>query len=394
MLDVVRANPRHPCIHIQNMRFYRSIFILFSLILLQVSVSAKNEITKLKSVQQKINVVKSNLNQAQHVQVVEKKQLKTTEVNLTKLTKSYQQTQENLHYQQVVLSRLNQNQANYNQQLQKEKQHLFEQVRLAYMLGQQDYTKTLLSQQDPNKIDRMLTYHRYILNSRLDLMDKISGIIHNLQHNKHQIQKQAIVLSRLKFKQQTERTELEKIKNQHSQNIVIAKNTIRDQSRQLSKLLNDQKNLEVIISRLSAQKAYTPPSPSSLQKICDKIVWPTAGKILVHYGSSIEHSSWTWSGLLIAASEGQAVQAIANGRVVFANQLSGYGLLLIIDHGRGYMSLYGYNQQIYKRVGDVVHSGETVASVGHSGDQSQPKLYFAIRHNGSPVNPETWCKKI
>jgi septal ring factor EnvC (AmiA/AmiB activator) len=123
-----------------------------------------------------------------------------------------------------------------------------------------------------------------------------------------------------------------------------------------------------------------------------KLPWPVQGKLAARYGANRKAESLTWRGVVIDAEEGREVKAIYNGRVVFADWMRGFGLLLIVDHGNGYMSLYGHNQSLYKNVGDVVRKGEAVATVGNSGGRETPGLYFEIRHNGVPDNPVLWCR--
>jgi septal ring factor EnvC (AmiA/AmiB activator) len=119
--------------------------------------------------------------------------------------------------------------------------------------------------------------------------------------------------------------------------------------------------------------------------------WPTKGHILDYFGTKIYHSELRWSGILIKAPENQKVHAIANGKIVFANWLPGYGLLLIINHGHGYMSLYGRDHSLKKKVGDMVKKGDVIATVGKSGGYRHSALYFAIRHNAEPLSPKKWC---
>ena len=122
------------------------------------------------------------------------------------------------------------------------------------------------------------------------------------------------------------------------------------------------------------------------------LIWPTTGRIKHHFGTQIGQSELKWNGVLIEASQGQTVHAVAPGKVIFAKWLQGYGLLLIIDHGNGYMTLYGRNQSLLKKVGDWVKTNTTIATAGQTGGFSQSALYFSLRHNAKPLNPEKWCK--
>ena len=127
-----------------------------------------------------------------------------------------------------------------------------------------------------------------------------------------------------------------------------------------------------------------------LKSIKGRLIWPTKGKTLRSYGS--RYNGQRSSGILISGKEGNEINAIHHGRVVYADWLRGFGLLLIIDHGKGYMSLYGYNQALYKEVGDWVEADEAIATLGQSGGQNQPALYFELRHQGKPINPKRWFR--
>lgn len=124
-----------------------------------------------------------------------------------------------------------------------------------------------------------------------------------------------------------------------------------------------------------------------------KLPWPTQGKIIKQFGSARATNKVRWQGLMIASDEGAPVHAVHHGRVVFADYLRGHGLLLIIDHGDSFLSLYAHNQMLYKEIGDWVSAGEEIATVGQSGGQDQAGLYFELRHQGKPTNPNSWLKK-
>ncbi|MCK4608830.1 MAG: peptidoglycan DD-metalloendopeptidase family protein, partial [Gammaproteobacteria bacterium] len=192
-------------------------------------------------------------------------------------------------------------------------------------------------------------------------------------------------------------------KEQHElQHLVISKKTraallhkidakLKTEQQKLHKQKTDKKNLAKIINRLKSSTIATE-FTANLKHPHKKLSWPTNGKIENLYGSKIMHSQLKSSGVLIQAPEGRAVHAVATGRVVFSEWLSGYGLLIIINHGHGYMSLYGRNATLNKKVGDIVQKGTTIATVGKSGGYQHPSLYFAMRHNGNPVNPALWCR--
>lgn len=357
---------------------------------------AKNEQSKLHQINQQISTVKTNIAQAEKKQAQVASQLQQAETTIGKLETNLSQTSQNLTLQKKKLDILTSNQKSNYQQIQQEENYLLTQIRLAYMLGKEDYLKVLLNQEDPNKISRMLVYHRYLLNSRMQLIEHIETTLDHIKQNKKKINTAALNLQELKSTQQKQHNELIQEQQTRTKILTSVKNKIRNQNEQLKTLLANKENLEKLLTHLAAQEtvAQTKVPEQSITQICSKYVWPTHGRIEQHFGSSIQGSNWKWNGILIAAPEGQPVRAIANGKVVFADWLSGYGLLLIISHGHGYMSLYGRNHSVYKNVGDSVTAGENVASVGRSGGFEKPYLYFAIRYNGKPINPEKWCKNI
>ena len=149
--------------------------------------------------------------------------------------------------------------------------------------------------------------------------------------------------------------------------------------------------MEKIVHRLSRHKASSPRSRISFAKAKGPLPWPTRGTLIKRFGSKIANSDLAWNGSLIRAPNGQKIRAIFPGKVVFSDWLRGFGLLIIIDHGGGYMTLYGRNQALYKQVDDQVLPNEAIAEVGHSGGYQESSLYFEVRHDSHPENPEKWC---
>jgi septal ring factor EnvC (AmiA/AmiB activator) len=130
---------------------------------------------------------------------------------------------------------------------------------------------------------------------------------------------------------------------------------------------------------------------SDFSTLKGKLPWPVSGRLAQKFGSP--RSEGAWDGVLIDAREGMEIKAVTRGKVVYAEWLRGYGLLTIIDHGQGYMTLYAFNQSLYKRMGDLVEAGDVIASVGQSGGRSQAGLYFGIRKKGVPIDPLEWCRR-
>jgi murein hydrolase activator len=226
--------------------------------------------------------------------------------------------------------------------------------------------------------------------ARLEKMQNIKRTLARIESNKQQIKKQTKILEKLENKQKQQKQELVQNKKEHSKIFFLLKNNIAAQNEKLTKLIRSKKNLEKLIEHLVPIKEEVI-TTRLMAQLCQNFIWPTKGDVIIHFGSPIEQSSWSWSGIIIAAPQNQTVRAVSSGKVVYAGWFTGYGLLLIIDHGSGYMSLYGHNDRFSKKVDDKVEAGEIIAFVGKS-DGEEPGLYFAIRYNGKPVNPEKWCK--
>jgi murein hydrolase activator len=235
-------------------------------------------------------------------------------------------------------------------------------------------------------------YYGYIQKSRLDFINDLNENIANLKLTQAEITKQSKQLTVTLNKQKQQDTSLKKLQLSRTQLLQQMHQKIKNQTEKLQNLIAQKQALEVIIERLRAESLKTKfarrvgPWRGNLQ-------WPTQGRIVDTFGQSVANSQLRSDGVVINAPAGQKVNAIASGKVVFAQWLQGYGLLLIIDHGHGYMSLYGRNNVLYHKVGDFVNGNDLVAEVGNTGGYEQTGLYFAIRYNGKPVDPAAWCKR-
>lgn len=273
-----------------------------------------------------------------------------------------------------------------------------------YLSGKQEYSKLLLSNQDPNQIARDLQYYQYIARSRslwlVALRDDLSslntvGIAAREQRNE---------LASLRAEQAAQKRTLEKEKLARQRMLKKISLQLRQQHREINRLQRDESRLAQLVERITRMLAQ-PKSPSlfrndnlpdnrfdgsSFEQLKGKLTLPVKGEITNRFGAQRPDSTVQWKGLFLRTSSGQAVKAIAAGQVVFADWLRGFGNLLIIDHGKGYMTLYGYNETLFKQVGDIVRGGDTIASVGNSGGNENFGLYFELRHESKPLDPMKW----
>lgn len=297
-------------------------------------------------------------------------------------------------------------------------------VRSAYAMGNQAGLKGILNQHDPSLSGRMQVYYDYIGRARLQKLLTIQDDFKTLQQLEAQKDAESRLLQVSLDKKQQETDEIQTLKLQRKKLLAQVDNDYLSKKGQMQRLASDEKKLTALVASLqktddNADRESAPTvekernQPHKVQSAQDtpvvqktenehfpnrsfaemqgQLPWPVQGAIGERFGS--RRFETTWDGTVINAREGAAIHAIAAGRVVYADWLRGYGLMVIVDHGKGYMSLYAFNQSLYKSVGEHVSAGEALASVGHSGGRSQAALYFGIRKNGRPVNPEHWCRK-
>lgn len=275
-----------------------------------------------------------------------------------------------------------------------------------YLGGQQDYLRLMLNQQDPNQVARNIHYYQQLSLARSDS-------IGSLQDNQNKIAA-LVQISRQKREEiiaiQTEyfaqRKKLEQEKGKHKTMLAQISSQITQQQQEINKLENDEKRITHLVNEISKLLVQEKPKNTlTNSKLPDastagipfaslkgKLNLPVRGKLLNSFGGQRSGKHVTWKGLFIQSPSGSDVKAISEGRVVFADELRGFGNLIILDHGNGYMSLYGNNETLHKQVGNIIRGGDTIATVGNSGGNPDSGLYFELRHKGKPFDPLTWIK--
>ena len=241
---------------------------------------------------------------------------------------------------------------------------------------------------------RVLAYYRYFFQARNELVARYRETLRQLQELEQRI---AGTLDQLAGQQATlEEQQAQLVTAQASREQAVAQlsDSIHSKAEQLRQMEQDRKELESLIAAIERAVADldVPDDYQPFESARGKMPWPLAGKRANNYGRPRNDGKMRWQGVVIPAKEGTSVTAIHHGRVVYADWLRGSGLLLIIDHGDGYMSLYAHNQSLLREVGEWVKAGTSISTVGNSGGQEESALYFEIRHQGKPTNPGLWCK--
>lgn len=318
--------------------------------------------------------------------------LKTTEVTMGELDTQLRDINKQLKKEKRVLASLDAKQSDYEQRLKQQQQAVGSELKTLYYLQDDNYFQTLLNQSDTSEFSRNITYFKYFNHSRLQAMQELEQTISEIQQNQQDIQKQTKTLNDMLSDKLQRQQQLQQLIS--ARNTVLAKlnQNIASNENRLSALQKDKKNLEQLLNQLESQQGTPVQPPLPFASMQGKLPWPTKGIISEHYNTPVGSSELRTTGVLIDAPQGQDVHAIYPGKVVFADWLKGFGLLMIIDHGDGYMTLYGRNNALFYHVGDFVDAGDVIAQVGNTGGYQQSGLYFEIRKDGNPISPEDWCK--
>lgn len=282
-----------------------------------------------------------------------------------------------------------------------------------YRSGQQDQFKILLNQENPNQAARQLRYYTYLAGARNEMLEKLRANLARLQQLTHATEAKQTELNQIRAEQDRQKQQL--VLQQQAKKKLVAQlaQQIGRQRSELSQLQRNEKRLTQLIERLAKQqqarkkperqtqaRASAQPAPEPNPPQADtgrpqqkgKLPLPVRGELVGRFGAPRQDSGAPWRGLFIRTAAGQEVHSVAAGRVVFADWLRGFGNLIIVDHGSGYMSLYGNNESLFKQVGENIRSGEVIASTGNSGGNPETGLYFELRYQSRPLDPLTWCK--
>jgi len=279
-------------------------------------------------------------------------------------------------------------------ELERESGQLAAQARAAYTSGNNERVKLLLNQQDPASIGRMLAYYRYLSEYRAANIETVSQHIVELADLRAQAAEEEDRLARLARARYAELSELDGAQQKRQSLLASLDTRIREEGSEIERLAAQEQDLARLITELTSILSDYPirsEEPFSAHK--GRLTWPVAGTLLHDYGQPRADGQLKWNGVVLAAPRGREVRAVYHGRVVFADWLAGMGLLVIVDHGEGFLTLYGYNESILKSTGDWVAPGDVIATVGDSGGQPRASLYFELRQGTRPVNPRTWVSR-
>ncbi|AKH68514.1 membrane-bound metallopeptidase [Spongiibacter sp. IMCC21906] len=374
----------------------RLVVYVFALIFFCVPAKAEGPSTQqqLEALNKQIERLKNDINSTQGNRSRAAKKLQRIETEIGALAAKLHRTETKYQQQSQKLNTLHQRQRTLQAQQAQQKEKIAEQLRKAYTLNQETPLKMLLNQENPDALTRNLTYYEYFNKARSKKVAEYKSTLQELERLLPAIiaEQEALEDTRKDLKDQQE--ELKEQQSDRRQQIAKLDKELGSQKGSLKNLGEERQALEDVLRRIDDDIANIaiPTNNEPFAKMRGKLRWPSSGKHLNRYGSPRQGSAVTWQGVQISGNQGNTIRAIHNGRVVFADWLRGTGLLIILDHGGGYLSLYGHNQSLLRQEGDWVKGGESIATLGNSGGKRQAGLYFEIRYKGRPVNPSQWCR--
>lgn len=355
--------------------------------------AAADDSAHLRDLRTRIDSLQLKLNETREQRDSVRQQLETLDRRLGPLVTSLRDTERRLRRERSRVQRLEKQSDKRRRELARESEELAELVHATYQAGRQSELRLVLEDQSPARLSRTLAYYRYVEQARIERLRHIESVLRELSRLEESRREAARELERLIAAQRQEKSQWETLRQERRRLHTRLSRELRHRGHELERLNADRARLERLVNEIRPLLPAMPPPPAGAKfsVMQGRLPLPANGRLLARFNEPRQIGNLRWKGIFLAGREGQPVQAVFGGRVVYAEWLRGFGLLLILDHGDGYMTLYGHNQSLAKSVGDWVEGGETIATVGITGDQSRPGVYFEVRHHGAPADPLRWC---
>lgn len=353
--------------------------------------SARRELSEIKG---RIEALQRSLSERRRQRKSAISRLSESEAKLAQIARGKRRIAATMRRVNTRASKLATREAAIVAKIRREQSGLSRQIRTAYAIGHQDTVKLMLNGERAGDVARLLRYHEFISRKQRATIARLAAARAELAGVKDALARQASELSALEREQAHA---LDRWGDERDQRAVILKEmdkALGADENQLQRLSRDRKRLEALLRDLETAISDIPSElepPRSFASLRGKLPWPVRGRKVQRFNDRRGRSGLKWQGVVLAAQPGRDVRAVANARVVFAEWLRGFGLMIILDHGGGFMSLYGHNESLLREPGEWVNAGDPIATVGDTGGVAQPGLYFEIRRNGEPRNPERWC---
>jgi len=355
-----------------------------------------NDAEQLQRLRQRIQSLQNELNDTRGQRDAVRDELQAQDRRIGELLRRLREIDARLAQDGDTLEALRRDAAAERTKLDAQLRALEIQVRAAYASGRQEPLKLVLNQESPAVVSRLMTYYRYLNAARVARVAQLRQTVGRIEELQTAIGAQTRALASARDEQTKEKNALEAAQQRRAELLAHLDRRVRNQSEEIARLKTDEQRLERLLREIKSYALPTPPGLPNATRFAQakgRLPLPSAGRVLARYGDAKNIGDLTWHGIFLSAPEGSAIQAVFRGRVAYADWLRGFGLLLILDHGDGYMTLYGHNQTLHRQVGDWVEAGQPIAAAGRTGDAPTSGVYFEIRHNGKPNDPLQWCAR-
>jgi len=345
----------------------------------------------LDAVGERLNALTVWFDEAEEQRVRWLNDLKRKDGEVSKVAAEVELANQDLRAVNADLNALRATQSGLETQRKEQATKIAEHLAATYRMTGEDFLKLLLNQESPDTLDRMTRYHRYFTQARMASLEEFQNTLDEIEVNRQTLQSRQADERAKREALNQRRLALVRERIQRKGLIAELDENVEGKTRERTRLETDRQRLEELFAELRRRSAELDGSAFVARK--QKLPWPLQGKLTHAFGQSRADGRLSWHGIVLAAAEGTPVTAVFRGRVVFADWLRGFGLLTIVDHGSGYMTLYGHADILLKAVGDWVESGELIARAGRSGGQRTSGLYFEVRQKGAARDPIGWLVK-
>jgi septal ring factor EnvC (AmiA/AmiB activator) len=371
--------------------------LLAALILLAAvddAAAQADETQALQEVQSELRALERRLESQREEREASSRVLRTAELEAASAAGDLRDIRAQLAEQRARQDALAEEMRQANERLDGERDALTQQIRMSYIAGRQEGVKLLLNQDTPARLGRMVVYYDYLNRARSARLGLVQTEIENLQNLEAESVRLGENLASLEASQAATVTRLESSRDERRSVLARLEEDIDSSGTAIARLREEAQRLGDLISEIrNARIALPPDAEGGFASVAGELEWPVSGSLVNDFGQSRAGGELRWNGVVIGAPAGTSVRAVYHGRVAYADWLPGLGLLIIVEHGGGYMSLYGHNEAILKASGDWVEPGEIIAHVGDSGGQSETAIYFEIRRDGEPIDPRPWMAR-
>ena len=353
---------------------------------------AKKTAADLKALKTEIEKVSSQVRTDKAAKDRLARELRTAEMSVSGVRRSLEDLREQRAENARKRAALAEDKRKRQADLARERESLAGQLRAAYLIGSEEPLKLLLNQKDPSRAGRMFAYYSYFGRARAEQIDRINTNLSEIDRLDRDMAATDERLAGIETERKAELGKLDNARTERGKVLASLQTESKERAQSLERMKREQGALEKLLNELKrAIQRFPPDNSTEFGRLRGKLAWPVQGRLTARFGET-RGGSVKWDGVLLSVERGAEVRAVYSGRVVYADWLPGLGLLTIVDHGDGYLSLYGHNERLYKAVGESVAAGDPIAAAGDSGGSSRPELYFEIRKAGKPVDPRPWFR--